>query len=68
MNQPAGWYADPRQSGQRRWWDGSAWTDHTLADGNNAQGLFQIGMGMPVLQGKCSTTTPCSGQFARRAA
>jgi hypothetical protein len=26
---PAGWYADPEDGGRWRWWDGSAWTDHT---------------------------------------
>ena len=26
---PAGWYADPANPAQRRYWDGSAWTDHT---------------------------------------
>ena len=26
---PAGWYADPQGSAQRRWWNGSAWT-HAL--------------------------------------
>ena len=25
---PAGWYADPIDETQVRWWDGSAWTDH----------------------------------------
>lgn len=29
MTIPAGWYDDG--SGRRRWWDGSAWTQHTLA-------------------------------------
>ena len=27
--QPAGWYNDPAQAGQYRWWDGTGWTDHT---------------------------------------
>lgn len=25
---PAGWYADPADDTQVRWWDGSAWTQH----------------------------------------
>jgi uncharacterized RDD family membrane protein YckC len=29
-DQPAaGWYADPKDPGQRRYWDGSKWTEHT---------------------------------------
>lgn len=30
MSMPAGWYDDPRQVGQVRWWDGSGWTDTVL--------------------------------------
>src|SRR5688572_10899180 len=26
-----GWYADPLDERRLRWWDGSAWTEHTLA-------------------------------------
>lgn len=25
---PAGWYVDPADESQVRWWNGSAWTDH----------------------------------------
>jgi membrane protease YdiL (CAAX protease family) len=25
---PAGWYADPWQAGEMRWWDGAGWTHH----------------------------------------
>lgn len=28
---PAGWYRDRDMSGQERWWDGVAWTEHTRA-------------------------------------
>ncbi|MDQ0727245.1 G5 domain-containing protein [Microbacterium sp. W4I20] len=26
---PQGWYADPNQPAQQRWWDGTQWTHHT---------------------------------------
>lgn len=28
----AGWYTDPEEPAQRRWWDGSAWTRHVATD------------------------------------
>ncbi|WP_432486543.1 RDD family protein [Kineococcus sp. SYSU DK018] len=31
MSTPAGWYPDPSHPAQLRWWDGSAWTEHTHA-------------------------------------
>ncbi|MEX2501395.1 MAG: CD225/dispanin family protein [Trueperaceae bacterium] len=32
---PAGWYPDPQDATQQRYWDGSAWTEHTA--GGTAQ-------------------------------
>src|SRR5690348_9051905 len=29
MQQPPGWYPNPADATQLRWWDGNAWTDHT---------------------------------------
>src|SRR4051812_48751657 len=37
-NEPAaGWYPDPKDPSQRRYWDGSAWTEHTQASGGSEQ-------------------------------
>ena len=30
--QPAGWYPDPAGQADRRWWDGTRWTDQTLPE------------------------------------
>lgn len=36
--QPAGWYPNPTDATQLRWWDGNAWTDHTAPSGGTTQG------------------------------
>ncbi len=33
---PAGWYPDPSQAGQQRYWDGTAWTEHVQPDAATA--------------------------------
>jgi resuscitation-promoting factor RpfB len=30
---PQGWYADPHQPAQQRWWDGTQWSEHTAPMG-----------------------------------
>jgi len=35
---PAGWYEDPSDSSQVRWWNGIAWTDHTQEKPDAAAG------------------------------
>lgn len=35
-NVPPGWYPDTQVAGQKRWWDGAQWTEHTNADTVNA--------------------------------
>lgn len=42
-NSPAGWFPDPEQPGQMRYWDGNAWTEHrhvteSAANGGGADG------------------------------
>lgn len=32
MTTPAAWYPDPQVPGQKRWWDGQRWTEHTNGD------------------------------------
>jgi hypothetical protein len=54
---PAGWYNDPSVAGQRRYWDGTVWTDRTTATDQGAVS--------PKLAGEVSTTTDGLGRLAR---
>lgn len=31
---PAGWYQNPDDPSQTRWWDGAVWTEHLASDAN----------------------------------
>ena len=42
INYPAGWYPDPTTPQVMRWWDGQAWTDHTI-DNPQQQGGGSVG-------------------------
>jgi len=36
-NPPAGWYPDPQDGTKQRYWDGTAWTEHTAPGAQQAQ-------------------------------
>lgn len=52
---PPGWYPDPERPGNRRWWDGSAWSEFSEPVGEAPQGGPGVqpaagGYGMPAAQ------------------
>jgi hypothetical protein len=49
---PADWYADPIGRHERRYWDGSGWTDHVFANGKQ----FVDPMSTPTSAGAFETT------------
>lgn len=50
---PAGWYPDPQDATQQRYWDGSAWSGHTAATGAVA--------GTPVGDAAAAAPVPATG-------
>ena len=44
---PAGWYADPDDASQQRYWDGNAWTEHVAPGAAQGSGttVFSGGTG-----------------------
>ncbi|MHC0428600.1 DUF2510 domain-containing protein [Streptomyces sp. O3] len=59
MTTPPGWYPDPSVPSLERWWDGTAWTEHTRAPQPDQQ---QTGFGPPPAVG-----TPGPGDASGRA-
>lgn len=47
MTTPPGWYQDPSAPTQERWWDGSAWSAHTRAPGQQQPTAPQFGPAQP---------------------
>lgn len=55
---PAGWYDNPEVPSQHRYWDGTAWTDHTApkappSGSNGHQSVGQVVSDMFSLVGRC---------------
>lgn len=46
---PAGWYADPQQAGELRYWDGAAWGKQFKGAGKAASGPRPVGRGFGVV-------------------
>lgn len=66
-NQPAqGWYADPHDAGQLRWWDGSAWTDHVHSANGNGSTAAAAGQSSGVVVGS-APAKPAKGSGSESA-
>ncbi|HWC36772.1 MAG TPA: DUF2510 domain-containing protein [Mycobacteriales bacterium] len=58
---PAGWYPDPQDATQQRYWDGAAWTGHTAAAGTSAaapEGAATSGAPIPAAGAPAWTMQP----------
>ena len=61
MTQPSGWYDDPNDADQLRYWDGVVWTDHAVP--RKSPTVEQSRIGMPH---EVSNPTPLAGQGQQR--
>ena len=61
MTQPSGWYDDPNDADQLRYWDGVVWTDHAAP--RKSPTVEQSRIGMPH---EVSNPTPLAGQGQQR--
>lgn len=55
--QEEGWFPDPEQVGQERFWDGEAWTDEVRPDGSGDTGLAHLPEHVPELQRALAAAT-----------
>jgi hypothetical protein len=61
---PAGWYPDPQDATQQRYWDGAAWTGHTASAGASAaspEGAAAVGAQAPDAGAPAWSVPPMAG-------
>jgi hypothetical protein len=56
-DQEEGWFPDPEQEGQERFWDGEAWTDEVRSDDPADTGLDHLPEHVPELQRALAAAT-----------
>jgi Protein of unknown function (DUF2510) len=56
-DQEEGWFPDPEQEGQERFWDGEAWTDEVRPDGSGDTRLTHLPEHVPELQRALAAAT-----------
>jgi hypothetical protein len=56
-DQEEGWFADPEQEGQERFWDGEGWTAEVRPDGSADAGLIHLPDHVPELQRALAAAT-----------
>ncbi len=56
-DQEEGWFADPEQEGQERFWDGEAWTAEVRPDGSADARLIHLPDHVPELQRALAAAT-----------
>lgn len=63
---PAGWYPDPGNSQQLRYWSGSAWTEHTQPNGQTPPPVAPAAYAVPYAAPPVATPSPWTGSVPQR--